>query len=773
MISTNSKTILSEENKSIQKEYQVVGTSYPKIDAIEKVCGTIKYAGDIYLPNMLYGKLLRSKYAHAKIISINTKKAESFPGVKAVITSKDIPDIIYGMYQNDQRAFAKDKVVYQGDIIAAVAAEDKDIAEEAIKLIEVEYGKLPVILDPGNAIMENTPQIHDGYPNNIAAKRVIRKGNVEEAFKKADYIFEDTFYTQMVDHAPIETHVAVASVDSSGMITIWSSTQAPFNNRLLLSKILQKPLNKIRIIGMTVGGAFGGKQELMAEPTAVFLSLKTNRPVKIELDRADELTASSVRHPFKMTYKTALSKEGKILARKIRLIQDSGAYNDLGEGVLRYASIMAAGPYKIDNVWVDAYLVYTNKNFGGVMRGVGVPQVCFAGESQIDMIANKLGIDPFEIRIINALQDGDTTANSQQVFGIGFKETLEAAKEKSDYINYISKRKRKNRGIGIASMMYSCSGAGRHDYNSAIVKFNEDGTIVVLTGTPDVGQGSRTVLAQIAAEELGMRYEDVWTSMADTAYSPVDMYGANATRITYMAGNAVRNAAREAKKQLIDYLFEKISASEDTIKLENGKVFVNNREVAEIKEIVREMHRPNGKTIIGIGSHNTLCVPMDPKTGLSNTVDIFLFATGVAEVEVDPTTGKITVLNMWSAHDVGKAINPINVEGQIEGGTGQALGFALCEEIIHDQEGNVMNPGFLDYKIFTALDMPKIHPIIVEVPEPKGPFGARGIGECTTIPGAASIANAVYNAVRSRVDHLPMTPEYIYRELKKLEEGKK
>lgn len=769
MRSTDSRTVLFKENQSVDQECYIVGEPYQRLDATEKVTGIAKFGDDIKIPQMLYGRILRSCHAHAKILNIDTSEAEKLSGVKMVITNKDFPDIIYGMYQDDQRIFARDKVNYYGEAIAAVAAEDPDIAQLAIDLINVKYEKLPVVLNPEEAIRKGAYQIHKKYKGNIAAKRKIRKGDVNKAFQKADYIFENTYTTSMVDHVPIETHVAVAESDPSGFVTIWSPTQAPFNNRFLLSRILQIPMNKIRIIQTSIGGAFGGKQELMAEPAAVILAKKTKRPVKVICDRVEEFTASTVRHPFKMIYKTGVSKEGKILTRKIKLIQDCGAYNDLGEGVLRYATIMAAGPYCIDHVWIDGYLVYTNKNIGGVMRGVGVPQVCFAGECQLDLIARKLKIDPLDLRLKNALKNRDISPNGQKMIGIGYVETLEMIKDKIKNI----KIKRKNpkdknlvRGFGISSMMYSCSGAGRHDYNSAIVKFNEDGTAIVLTGTPDVGQGSRTILAQIAAEELGLNYEDVWTSMADTAYSPVDMYGANASRISYMAGNAVRNAARDVKEQIFEYLIQSDRVKQEEIVFKKGWVYLKGKKQIEIKELVKKIFRPDGKPLIGRGSHNTLSEHMNPIDGLNNTVDIFLFATGAAEVEVDLNTGTVKVIKIWAAHDVGKAINPLNIEGQIEGGIGQALGFALCEKVIHDSQGIVMNPSFLDYKIFTSLDMPEIIPLIVEVPEPKGPYGVRGVGESTTIPGAASIANAIFDATDIVVDTLPMTPEYIYHKLK-------
>ncbi len=762
----------SERIEDSCRKSHVLGISVPRLDGPEKVTGKAKFGADIYLPRMLHGKILRSQYSHARIYGIRTEKAEKLPGVKAVVTWKDAPEVITGMYQNDWRAFAKEKVRYLGDVVAAVAAVDEETASEALELIDVEYEELPAVFDPIEALSPGAPVVHDAFPGNVGARRRIRKGDVEQVFKTAELVFEDTFKTQMVDHCQIEPHVAVADFGVSGRLTIWASTQAPFNNRFLLSQILQIPMNKIRIITTHIGGAFGGKQDLMVEPSCALLARKTGRPVKIVVDRKDEFIASTVRHPFLMTYKTAVSSQGKILARQIRLVQDFGAYNDLGEGVLRYATMMAAGPYRIDDVWIDAVGVYTNQQVGGVVRGVGVPQVCFAGESQLDQIAYEIGIDPYHLRMINAVEDGDASANGQIFVGIGYKETLRRAMEESGYRTQSGK---KDHGFGIASMIYTCGGAGRHDYSSAVVKSNEDGTFVVLTGAPDVGQGARTALAQIAAEELGARFEDFWVDFPDTDLSPVDLYGANATRVTYVAGNAVKAAAADAKIQLLAGAAQKWKIEAGRLEIVGGKIFEkgNPESLGNLGDLIAEMHRPMGLTVIGKGSYHTTGVPLDPETGQSHNVDLFLFATHVAEVEVDPVTGCVKVLNIWAAHDVGKAVNPRNVEGQIEGGIQMGLGFGLTEEIVREN-GKTLNPSFLDYKLFTAVDMPRIKPIIVEVPEPLGPFGARGIGEATTIPTAAAIANAVFNAVGLRMKELPMTPEKILRGLKeKAQRGSK
>lgn len=744
---------------------QVIGVSVPKLDSVEKTTGKAKYTADIYLDRMLHGKILRSKHAHAKILNIDTRKAERLSGVRAVVTWKDAPDVLFGFYQNDSRVFAKEKVRYLGDPVAAVAATDPDIAAQALELIDVEYEEIPAVFDPTEAISPEAPVIHDMFHGNIGARRRIRKGDPNRVFETAELVFEDTFKTQMVEHCSIEPHASVADFDISGKLTIWSNSQSLFTSRASLCRILQISMHRVRIINTHVGGAFGGKHDVMLDPACALLSRKTGRPVKIVADRMDEFIASTVRHPFIMTYKTAVNPQGRILARQIKLIQDFGAYNDIGEGVLRYAVVLSPGPYRIEHVWVDGIGVYTNQQVGGAMRGIGIPQVCFAAESHLDVIANEIGMDPYHIRMINAVEDGDTSANGQEFISIGYQETLVRVREES---RYQWKSNKKNHGFGIASMIYSCGAAGRHDYSSAAVRANEDGSFVVLTGTPDVGQGSRTTLAQIAAEELGVRYEDVWVNQPDTDVSPVDFYGAAATRITYVAGNAVREAAADARDQILKRAADKWRMDPGNLETVQGEVFEKGdpEPLGTVRDLVTEMHRPQGLTIVGKGSYHTKGFPLDPETGQTPVVDLFLFGTQVAEVEVNPETGLVKVLNVWAAHDVGKAVNPVNIEGQIEGGIQMGLGFALTEEIVREK-GKTVNPSFLDYKLFTAVDMPKIKPIIVEVPEPLGPFGARGLAEATTIPTAPAIANAVFNAVGVRVKELPITPDRVLQGFKK------
>ena len=744
---------------------EIVGRSIQKIDACMKATGEAKFGGDIYLPGMLFGKILRSKLSHGRILNIDASKAEKLPGVKAVVTWKDAPDLQIGMYCNDWRFFAKEKVRYRGDVVAAVAATDLDVAREALELIQVDYEELPGVFDPIEAMQPGAPLVHEDSPQNVLCRRKIRKGAPEKVFLACSDVFENTFKTQMVEHCSIETHAAVAQFDHSGKVTIWSSTQAPFNNRVLLARGLQMKLNKVRIITTNVGGAFGGKQDLMVEPSCILLSKKCGRAVRIVIDREEEFTSSTVRHPFILTYKTGVDRKGRILARKISLVQDLGAYNDMGEGVLRYAVVLASGPYNIEHIWVDGVCVYTNQQVGGVMRGIGICQATFAGESQIDMIAEAIGLDPFEFRLRNALKDGDLAPNGQKLVNIGFQQTLKAVVDQSDYT---SRKKRKNHGFGMACMMYTCGIGGRRDYSSAAVRVNEDGTVTLMIGVPDVGQGCRTTLAQICAQELGVKYEDVWVDQPDTDYSPVDFYGANASRITYVAGNAVKAAAAKAKELVLEGASRKWEAAIEDLLIVNSQVYVKgvSKPLGSLKDLVMEMHRPLGETIITSGTYHTTGTTVATENLERHLIPVFTFATQLAEVELDTDTGKVRVLRIWAANDVGKAVNPVNVEGQIEGGIQMGLGFALSEEILRKQ-GQTLNASFSDYKMFTSADMPIITPIIVEVPEPTGPFGARGVAESTTIPTAGAIANAVADAVGVRIYELPLSPERVLAAIKR------
>lgn len=745
------------------KELSFVGKSVPKIDALEKVNGKARYGGDIKIPKMLYGKVLRSPLAHAKLLHIDTSKAERILGVKKIVTGKDIPDNAkLGLMIRDMYFLTKGKVRFVGEPMAAVAGVDRDTAEEALDLIRVDLEELPVVLDPIKAMEPEAPHIHEG--TNVCYSRRLLKGDIEKGFQEADFILEDTFKTQMVEHCTIETHAAVAQVDSSGRITVWVNSQAPFLSRIFLSQGLGIPIGKIRVIATAIGGAFGGKNDLLCDPYCVMLALRTGLSVKVEMTRQELFTSSHVKHPAIMEYKTGVKRDGEIVARKGKIILDTGAYCDVGDYVLTYSVIFAGGPYHIPNLSVEGYLVYTNKQICAAMRGFGNTQVCFAYESQMDEIAKTLGLDPLELRLKNALKDGDEGATGIKLRAVGLKKTMEKVAQ-----SWLERKKIKGRGMGIASMHYTSGALGAKDYTGVFLKMNEDGTVHIFTGVPDQGQGVKTVAAQIAAEELGIFPEDVIVSCGDTDSSPLDFCGANASRFTYLGGNAVKKAASEAKNQLIKLAAQILEASPEDMEIKERMIYVKGSpekriSIAEVA-MMSTFGLGIGKPIRAEASYNSESHFPD-EMGQGQVVDFYLWATHMAEVAVDHETGEVQILNFIATHDCGKAINPLSVEGQIQGAAAMGIGLGLFEEIVHNEKGRTINPSFKDYRVPTALDLPTILPIIVEEPEPKGPYGARGVGEGAIIPAAPSIANALYNAVGVRIKELPLTPEKIYNALK-------
>lgn len=742
-----------------------VGKRSAKYNAELYVTGGGQYTGDLKLQGQLYGKVLRAPHSHARIVNINCSKALKLRGVEAVLTAKDIPCNAYGHTVQDQPVLASGKVRYCGDPVAAVAAVSEEVAEDALRLIKVEYELMQPVFDPLEAMLEDSPKLHG--QSNICCHYKIRKGDVKRGFDEADEIVEDTYRTQLTEHLPIEPHVALGMVDSTARLTIWTSSQRPFLFREEIARVLCLPIGRIRVVPLCVGGGFGGKNEITIEPMVALFAIRTRKPVRMTYSYEDELEASTVRHPYIMEYKTGLKKDGTLTALKVKLIADSGAYCSWGASALMKATIMCSGPYRVPNIWVDSYLVYTNHIVGGALRGFGVPQVAFAYESHMDSSAAKVGIDPLELRLKNALMEGDTTATGQKLKSVGLRKTMLAVKEAW------SQRAARGRtagigtkrGFGVASMIYPIGFTAAPNPSGAFLRINEDGTATIWTGVADVGQGSNTVLAQIGAEELGIPFEDITVISADTDVTPVDP-GAIASRVTYIAGNAVRKAATEARRQLFLAASAILEANIDDIEVENGKIYVKGyREKSlSVKEAALKSYR-SGCPIATSAYFSPVISSLHPETGRGEPYDMYVYATQLAEVEVDVETGKADLVQLIAAHDCGKAINPMNVEGQIEGGVCQGLGFALMEELLL-RGGEVWNATFSDYKVPTALDAPKkitIH--IVEELDPKGPYGAKGVGEPASLPTAPAICNAICDAIGLRIKNLPATPENLFKSI--------
>lgn len=763
-------------------EYSVIGKRLPRVDGIEKATGSGKFATDVKLPGMLYGKILRSPYAHARITRIDASLAERLSGVKAVITAldPDVPRHIHGMpeptYVPDEYIFDS-RVKFVGDGVAAVAAVSEDIAEEALELMEVEYEPLPAVFDPEEAMKAEAPVIHECMDNNIAKEIHINYGDVEEGFRQSDLIVEGRYTTTAQQHCPIEPHVCVASVDPNGKATVWVSTQGAFTHRMPIAGALGWPVNRVRMINPGhVGGGFGSKQDVyQQEPLAILLSMKSGRPVRMEHTREEEFASNRTRHPFVVYLKTGVKKDGTLLARYARAIVKLGAFANQGPGVMGYGAVSFASLYRTPHVRVDGYAVYTNAQMGGAYRGYGNPQMTFALESQMDEIAAKLGMDPLEFRLKNIVQTGDLTAVGWKIASCGLGECLEKAAERADWRHKRAEAGEgisKKRGIGLACMVH---GSGYKaivpaDISGAIIKAHDDGSFSLLVGASDGGTGAYTILAMIAAEELGVRLDDITVVPPDTDVSPVDL-GSYASRVTQVTGHATKLAAADMKNQLFRVAAEMLEAAPEDLEAKDRQIRVKGspeRFVSFADVTGRGHYGPNGDIFIAKAGYDPPEADFkDPETGYGNMAPSYLFAAQVAEVEVDTETGQVEVLKMVAAHDVGKAINPMQVEGQIEGALHHGIGYGLTEEVVSDKTtGRVLNPNFLDYKILSALDMPKVETIIVEPIDPNGPFGAKGCGEPGLVPTAPALANAVYNAVGVRINDLPLTPEKILKALK-------
>jgi len=748
--------------------YKFVGKSLPKTDAMDKVLGAAKYTEDMELPGMLHAKLLRSEFPHARVLDIDTRKAEKLFGVHGAITAKDIPVNTFGYNFKDQVVFADGKVRYMGDPLVAVAAESEEIAETALDLIDVDYQVLPAVHDPRLALKPKAPKVHEG--GNLCFHRKIRLGDVNKGFRLSDKIIADRFTTPKMEHCHLEPHSGIAVFNEQEGLTIWTSCAMLFNVHQELARILQIPSSKIRIIHAMCGGGFGGKNEVSLEPYIALLAMKTGRPVKMTWTREEEFKGSTTRHSYFMEYKTGVKADGTLMAREIKLISDNGAYTQLGESQLTKASIFAAGPYNIPHVKVDGYLVFTNNIVGGAMRGFGVPQVTAAVETHMDHVAEILGMEPLDLRRKNAIASGDRLVTGQVLHNVLLKETMHKAateaKWRKDYgketkVPYI------RRGRGVACMLYSIGFTEKPNSSGAMLKVNPDGSVVVLVGSADMGQGSNTVLSQIAAEALGVSVDRVAIVSGDTKTTP-HCSGTVASRVTYATGNAVRRAADRIKEILFKPAAEKLTVSIESLEAAADWIYVKNNpeKRISIREAAFTSYQHRGEPVIASGHFNPPNTPLDLETGQGDPFPAYVSATQIAEVEVNIKTGLARVVRMVAVHDIGKAINPQLVRGQITGGILMGIGQALTEEIILNQ-GETQNPNFTDYLIPTAKDAPEIKTFLVDSDEPTGPFGAKGVGESVNIATAPAILNAIADAVGVRIGELPATPERILLALKK------
>ena len=760
-------------------ELRVVGKPLRRVDALGKVVGATVYAGDFSMPNMLHAKVFRSSKPSARIKRLDVSQARALPGVVCVLTADDLPDAklvtdMPGQTGQKQRkgsdapVLATDRVRFVGEPIALVAAETPDIAERALELIEIEYEPLPGVFDPVEAMKPGAPVVYE--PDNIVARWRISKGDVEAGMAVADVIVENTFRVPFVDHAYIEPEAGVAWVDERDVINIRVCTQVVEHFRSI-ARAVGVPHNKIHIQGTMLGGGFGGKEDITVEIFLALLAKHTRRPVRLVYTREESIQAHSKRHPFIITHRTGVKKNGRITAAEIEMVSDAGAYPYLSPYVLLYATVGACGPYRIDNLNVDSVAVATNNPFTSAFRGFGFPQAAVAHEQQMDEIAKTLNMDPLEVRRVNYLRTGDRNSTGQEIkSAVWLEETatraLAALGEKTP------ERGPLKVGQGFASYLQSY---GRitwfHDTSRAWVGLELDGTVVIRCGAPDLGGGQVNSLCQIASEILGVPLGDITIYSTDSALTPL-AGTTTATRQLYMSGNAVFQAASAVRQVLLDRASKHFEEEPCDLDMADGKVFIKSdpENALPLSELAA-MCAAEGLPLSNLALFKApFSEKLDPMNLQGDVFPDFTFGAQAVEVAVDTETGEITVLKSVACHDVGRAINPTAVVGQIQGGSAQGLGYALMEEVIV-KDGVIQTPSFSEYLIPTSRDIPTTKAIILESGTGVGPFGAKGIGEPALTPAAPAVANAVANAIGARIHELPLTPEKVLAALDRVRSG--
>ncbi|MDI6803557.1 MAG: xanthine dehydrogenase family protein molybdopterin-binding subunit [Bacteroidota bacterium] len=751
-----------------QNQNKIIGSPQRRVDSIGKVTGTAKFAEDYNVLHQLYGKVLRSKYPHAKILSIDTSKAEQLEGVEAILTANDIPgNKVFGIVVKNQAILAIDKVRYLGDGIALVAAKTNEIAEQAIALIDVEYEPLPIIADPEESIKTDAVKIHGD--DNTFVHHKVRKGDIEKGFAEADFILEKKFKTQFIEHSYIEPEAVLAELAEHGGVKITGSVQNLFSSRRSVAAALNLDLNKVQIIQATLGGSFGGKDEVMTSMCcrAALLCLKTGKPVKMVNTREESMLESYKRHPYVLYYKWGVKNDGSITAMEIKCIADGGAYASMSPFVTWRSVVQATGPYYCENVKTDVYAVYTNNNYTGAMRGFGSPQVNFAIESMMDELAEKVGKNPIEIRLQNGYERGAVTATGQKLdHNVSYKEVLRKAAEAINFEEKWEKyRSAQNtpikKGIGLASSYRGVSlGAEGTDAVGTIVSVQTDGSVIVSSGITDMGQGAQTQMSQITAEVLGISMERIQFLNTNTSRVP-DSGPTVASRGTIMSGSAAKKAAEIVKSTLLSVASEMTGVALQNLDIKNNYLVdvLNDQKLASFSELADECFN-KGKPMYGLGWHKSPHTSWDEEHGQGDAYYTFVYGTNIAEIEVDTETGKVNVIDFVSAHDVGKAINRNTVLGQIYGGVAMGLGYGMLEEF-EFENGIPKQLNFDEYLIATAMDVPPIKAIIVENEDAAGPFGAKSIGEPATELAAPALVNAIYNATGKRIYEIPANLERV------------
>ncbi len=765
----------------MQKEkLNLIGSSFRKVDGLAKCTGQTKFTDDISLPRMVYAKLLRSPHAHAKILSIDCSRALNHPGVLSVLTGKDLP-VTFGILpvSQDEHALALDKVRFVGDPVAAVAALDEETAQEAMQLIDIKYEVLKSIMSIEDALENPDPRIHDyGDEGNIHKKVSLEFGEIEKGFKSADFVREDFSFYQGNTHLPLEQHSAIGFAEADGKVTVWSATQTPHYVHRALAKVLQMPPSRIRVIAAPVGGGFGGKSDPFSHEICVAkLALVIGRPVKITFTREEVFYAHRGRHPTLMWIKTGYKNDGTITAMHFKSFLDGGGYGSYGVASTYYTGALQTVTYHVPSYKFDGIRLFTNKPPCGPKRGHGTPQPRYALEIHLDKVADQIKMDPVDLRLNQLVKPNSLTANYLKVGSIGLKQCIEKVVEGSDW----KKKFRKlpyGKGVGLACSSY-LSGAGLPIYwnnmphSGVQLKLDRGGGVTAFCGAIDIGQGSDTVLAGIVAEILGIDPLDIRLVMADTDLTPVDL-GSYSSRVTLMMGNAAIQASERARSLLIDAVSTKLKIPKDRISLAEHKVFdVENPTIGlSFAEAVQLAESKFG--VIGtVGSYTPPVSHGKFKGAGVGPSPAYSYSASVIQLEVDPETGLIKIDKIWIAHDCGKAINKILAIGQVEGSVYMGLGEALMEEqIFRNSMGIHKIPSMLEYKSPTTMEMPEVEVYLVEDPDPNGPFGAKEVGQGPLLPIMPAVANAVYDAVRVRIDEVPITPDKIVKALRSKQQGK-
>jgi CO/xanthine dehydrogenase Mo-binding subunit len=744
-------------------ELSVIGRSTPKKDGADKVTGRTRYLHDLVLPRLAHGKILRTRHAHARIVRIDTRRAAALPGVLCVLTAGDVEQGRFG-FAKDQTALKAGKVRCIRDEVAAVAAETAAIAEEALGLIDVEYEELPAVFDPLAAVRPGAPRVHDELPSNHADLRYhFEHGEVDRAFADAAAVVDGTYRLNFVTTCCLGTMVAIADWDAQGQLTMWSTTQVPFLYQRELAEALGITGDRIRVLQPPVGGNFGRGLDLYPiDVIAALLARRAGRPVKVEFERLEEFVASPTREPCEIRLRTAADASGRLLARDCHVTIDNGAYVSWGSTTPYVMLSTVAGLYRVPNVRFDTTIAYTNNPYSGSMRGYGNLESTFAVESQMDELADRLGLDRLEVRRRNATKSGDVNPQGFVITSCAMRECLEAAAEAVGAAAPPVPPGFK-RGVGYAAMFHVGGGARiyRSDGCGAVVKMDDFGKVTLITGATEIGQGSETVLAMIVAETLGVPLERVEVVNSDTSVKPWDV-GAHASRTTFIAGNAARLAAEKLRADLLAMAAEQLDAAAERLATKDGCIFVVHEPQRRLpyERVARAGHyQPGGRTLVAEAFYDPPTAMLD-KDLRGNVSATYGFAAQAVLLDVEEATGVVRVRRVASAHDVGRALNPIAAEGQIHGGIHMGLGYALAERLVV-QDGQVLSATFMDYAILRADDMPELVVRLIESNETEGPFGAKGLGEAGVIPVSAAVANAIHDAIGVRFTELPITPAVV------------